>query len=72
MLFGYGLSLQSQVITGTLLFTLLLWQLLTGLRVIKLGRKHYRIHRITGITLVILTLGHGLTGYMITFGWSIG
>lgn len=72
MLFGYTLSLQSQVLTGTLLFMLLLWQLLTGLRVIKLGRNHYRIHRITGITLVVLTLGHAVTGYAITFGWRIG
>lgn len=72
MLFGYTLSLQSQALTGTLLFMLLLWQLLTGLRVIKLGRNHYRIHRITGISLVVLTLGHGLTGYLIAFGWSLG
>jgi hypothetical protein len=57
--------IQFQVVTGLLVFALLTWQLTTGLRWIKLGRNHNRIHRITGITLFCLAIPHLINGFRI-------
>jgi predicted ferric reductase len=57
-----------QVGSGTILLGLTAWQLSTGLRWIKLGRKHYTIHRYTGITLFCLGILHGLNGLNIAYG----
>lgn len=54
-----------QVIGGITLFLLLAWQLSTGLRWIKLGKKHYFYHRISGITIVTGAFFHMLNGLYI-------
>ena len=56
LLQGYG---------GLFLFALLCWQLATGLRWIKLGRKHYFYHRISGITIFTLGIPHMINGLLI-------
>ena len=43
---------------GAAMALLLAWQALTGLRVIKLGRRFRTIHRATGLTTVALMLFH--------------
>jgi hypothetical protein len=58
----------AQAIGGLVLAALVAWQLTTGLRWIKLGRNHYRIHRITGITLATLVVPHLMQGLWIAFG----
>ena len=40
-----------------------------GLRWIKLGKKQFKIHRITGITLAVLVVPHLMQGLYIGFGW---
>jgi hypothetical protein len=57
-----------QAIYGLVLATFVAWQLSTGLRWIKLGRNHYRIHRATGITLAILVVPHLMFGLWLAFG----
>ena len=57
--------IQIQLIGGITLFALLTWQLSLGLRWIKLGRRHFQIHRITGIALFVLAIPHLLTGLWI-------
>lgn len=51
-----------QALGGVVLFLLVAWQLSLGLRWIKLGPNHFRIHRITGITLAILAVPHAING----------
>lgn len=58
-----------QVYGGAILLTLTLWQLATGLRWLKLGRKHYAIHRWTGIALFALGVLHGINGLNIAYGF---
>jgi predicted ferric reductase len=60
--------LDLQVTGGLVLLAITLWQLATGLRWIKLGRRTYKIHRWTGITLAILVVGHAVNGMYIA-GW---
>ena len=57
-----------QAYWGLGLFLLVSWQLSTGLRWIKLGKNHYRIHRATGITLFIVGIPHMLNGLNLAFG----
>jgi len=57
--------IQLQLYGGLILFVLVMWQLSTGLRWIKLGRNHYKIHRITGITLAIVGIPHLVNGLRI-------
>jgi succinate dehydrogenase hydrophobic anchor subunit len=58
-----------QYFGGLALAALVAWQLSTGLRWIRLGPKHYTIHRITGITLAVLVLPHLALASFVTFGW---
>jgi len=57
--------IQLQLYGGLVLFVLLTWQLITGMRWIKLGRNHYKVHRITGITLAVFGLPHMINGLRI-------
>jgi hypothetical protein len=57
--------IQLQLIGGLVLALLVAWQLSTGLRWIKLGRNHVRVHRITGITLAVLGVPHLINGLFI-------
>lgn len=61
--------LTAQVFGGLILAALVLWQLSLGLRWIKLGKNHFRIHRYTGITLAVLVVPHLMEGLYIAFGW---
>lgn len=44
---------------GLTLFTLLAFQLIVGLRWIKLGKNHLKIHKWTGIAMLGLAVFHG-------------
>lgn len=60
--------LDLQVVGGLVLFTFVAWQLATGMRWIKLGRRTYKIHRWTGITLAVLAVVHLVSGLNLA-GW---
>ncbi len=54
---------------GLLIWLLLCFQAALGLRWIKLGRRHLRVHRWIGITLVVLGPVHGLMATSVFLGW---
>jgi len=57
------------VIGGSTLALLLLFQILTGKRVIKFkGRTHMKVHRWTGYTLGALAVVHAFGGITFAFG----
>lgn len=59
------------IVGGISLFLLLVFQLLLGLRVIKLkGALHGKVHRWAGITLVVFAVLHGIGALgTVVFGW---
>lgn len=57
--------MQIQLVGGLFLFALVLWQLATGMRWIKLGRKRVAIHRIAGITLAVVGIPHMISGLLL-------
>jgi hypothetical protein len=61
-------ALDMQVAGGLALTALLAWQLATGLRWIKLGRKHSKIHKWSGVTLAVFGLPHLVNGLYLA-GW---
>jgi hypothetical protein len=64
-----GNPLTLQAIGGLVLAALVAWQLSTGLRWIRIGKRTTRYHRITGITLAVLVVPHLLSGLYLAFGW---
>lgn len=60
--------LQFQTVAGLFLAALVAFQILTGLRVLRLGRYHVRIHRVSGITLGVLVVPHLVFGLWLAFG----
>lgn len=73
MVFGFPLTLQLAAIGGVVMFTLLGFQLGTGMRWIKLPPKNrLKIHKATGITLVVLAVIHGSIGLILATGIVIG
>lgn len=67
MLFGIPL-LYLQVYGGVVLFLLLVFQTVVGLRWIKLGRKHFIWHRWIGYGILVYSVGHLLFGINAVFG----
>lgn len=63
MLFGIDVTIQMLVPGGLALAALLVFQLLTGLRVIKFkGRKHGKVHRWAAYLMVLFAITHGALG----------
>lgn len=72
MFLGIVVTPMVLVFGGGTLFLLAMWQLFTGLRWIKLPPKsHIRIHRYSGIALVVLAVSHGLFGMIYAFGLKV-
>jgi len=59
------------VVGGVVMFLLLVFQTLLGLRVIKLkGALHSKVHRYIAFALIALALGHGTYALgTVVFGW---
>lgn len=59
------------VVGGVVMFLLLVFQTLLGLRVIKLkGAAHSKVHRYIGFALIALALAHGTYALgTVVFGW---
>jgi hypothetical protein len=69
--FGLTVSLGTLVVLGLLTYTVLALQLLVGLRIIKLGKRHRVWHRRLAFTILALATIHGLAGIAFYFGWRI-
>jgi len=69
--FGLTVSLEVLLGFGSLLFALLVVQVLIGLRVIRLGKVHRVWHRRLAYAILALAALHGLAGVALYFGWRI-
>jgi hypothetical protein len=73
MVFGIAISLKVLAAGGVTMLALLLFQLATGMRWIKLpAKRRLVIHKTTGITLLVLALAHGSMGLILATGAVIG
>jgi hypothetical protein len=56
---------------GLVMFLLITFQVLSGTRVIKLGKVHRKVHRLTAFAIVGLASLHGLLGFAFATGARI-
>ena len=71
MILGIAITVPMVVIGGLTLFGLLVFQLLVGLRIVKFGRRTFKMHKWVGVGLVVLAAVHGLLGAALVLGWRI-
>jgi hypothetical protein len=72
MIFGLAVTLGTMMLGGIILFALVLFQVLAGLRIIKLGRKNREVHKWVGIAILGVAAVHGLLGVALGLGLRIG
>lgn len=60
--------LDLQVTGGLALLALTVWQLATGMRWVRFGRRTMKVHKWSGIALLVLGLPHLVIGLMLA-GW---
>lgn len=72
MILGFQLQLIHLILGGIVVFLVALFQVLTGMRVIKFkGRTHMKVHRNGGWVLLVFALGHGVGAIVYAYGWRI-
>jgi hypothetical protein len=69
--FGLTVPLGALVVLGLLTYAVLTVQVLVGLRIIKLGKRHRVWHRRLAFTILGLATLHGLAGIAFYFGWRV-
>lgn len=73
MIFGYGLTWINIMYGGIVVFVLLAFEMLVGMRKIQFkGRTHMNVHRWTAWALLVTAAGHGFLAAVIYNGWKIG
>ena len=73
MLFGFVIRPEMLVLGGSVLFALLVLQILVGMRKITFkGRRHMQVHKYGAWILVAFGVFHGLFGAIYAFGLRIG
>lgn len=73
MLFGIVVKPIMLVTGGVVVLTVLVLQVLVGLRKIHFkGRTHLKVHRYGAYALLALAALHGFGGLIYAFGWRIG
>ena len=70
MILGMAVSGSTMLFGGAVLFVLTMFQVLSGLRVIDLGKAHRKIHRRTALTIVAVAALHGALGIIFVTGVS--
>jgi cytochrome b561 len=71
MIFGIPVSGPVMLIGGGVMFLLVAFQVLAGLRIIKLGKVHRVVHRWTAFVIIALAVVHGVLGLLFATGLSI-
>jgi hypothetical protein len=71
MVLGLAITGPMMVVVGLTLLVLTTFQVLVGLRKIKLGRKRLVIHKWTGLTILAIAAVHGLMGLAFGLGLTI-
>lgn len=69
MIFGWAVTVEAMMIVGVILFAMVLFEVLLGLRVIKLGRKQILVHKWTGLSILAVAAIHGVLGMV--YGLSL-
>jgi len=73
MIFGLTVSLPMLVIGGLVMLALLLFQMASGMRWIKLPpKRRLKIHKTAGMVLLALAVVHGVMGLVLASGIAIG
>jgi heme A synthase len=72
MVLGLPVTGTMMLVGGALLFTLVLFQVLLGMRVIKLGKRHRIVHRRTAYAIMALAAVHGLLAVAYVTGARLG
>lgn len=73
MIFGFTVSLTMLAAGGFVMFALLLFQMASGMRWIKLPpKRRLKIHKTAGTVLVVLAVLHGTMGLILATGVTIG
>ena len=72
MILGMPVTGTMMLILGATLFAALLFQVLLGLRVIKVGKRHRIVHRWVAFTILAVAAMHGLLGVLFVTGVRVG
>jgi len=73
MIFGLTVSLPMLVIGGFVMLALLLFQMASGMRWIKLPpKRRLKIHKTAGMVLLAFAVVHGVMGLVLASGLAIG
>jgi len=71
MILGIAVTGPMVLVGGVTLLLLTVFQVLTGVRKIKLGRNRMRVHKWTGFAILAIGVVHGLLGATFALGWTI-
>jgi hypothetical protein len=71
MILGFVVTGPLVVAMGLTLLLMTVFQVLVGLRKIKLGRNRLVIHKWTGFAILGIAAVHGLLGATFALGWTI-
>ena len=72
MIFGMEVTGTAMIGGGVVLLLITAFEVLLGMRVIKLGKKHRIVHRNTAFTILALAAVHGLLGVLYVTGARVG
>ena len=71
MIFGIAVTGPMVLVLGVALLLLTVFQVLAGMRKIKLGRNRMKIHKWAGFAILAIGVVHGLLGATFALGWTI-
>ena len=71
MIFGQPVTPFLMLIGGFTVYALIVFQVLVGMRKIKLGRKTFVYHKYVAFTIIGVALIHGLLGVLFATGMSV-
>ena len=71
MIFGIPVTPTVLLVLGLTLFTLIVFQVLVGLRKIKIGRRTFVYHKYIAYVIVAVAMVHGFLGMLFVYGWQV-
>ena len=72
MILGMPVTPMVMLIGGIIVLGLTLFEVLLGLRFIKLGRQHRTVHRRVAFAIVAVAVVHGFLGVLLVTGARLG
>lgn len=71
MVFGQPITPLIMLVGGLTVYSLITFQVLVGLRKIKLGRQHFVYHKYVAFTILGVAAIHGMAGILFLTGFSL-